>query len=565
MKMIKLILPVVAVMLFSSCDNYFDINENPNDLHQDEAKPYMYLPSAQVGAFRVQATTMNRLGLLFSNAAGGNVQSYASPFNDEFNLNITTTFYAGIFEGIYLNANTFQKITEYPDADGKYAGYKAVAKICKAYYMQYLVDLYGDVPYTEAFKGQANLTPRYNDDQKVYQELLAELDAARAIISDIQNGVNANAEDISAYDVMLQGDLSKWEQFANTIELKMLVRMSNNTGAVAAWRDARLANLVPNFIQDDVKINPGYSASTDSQVNPQVLNFGYNSAGIVTNRNIYCISGHLAKSVNPYASINYGSPAEQEVIPGSGVFYPNVLDPRRFRLFATASSTQAFHKGVTQGSLSVDVYNPAGGSPIGQPSKFAGYFYNPYNEGGVNTIPTNPNTRVTWFAANSGYVMTLAEAHFIQAEAAILGGGYAVLGLDAEAHFDAGVNATMPFYQAAPGAYLATIKTKPNYGYSPAFTVQQNHHAIMYQKWIAVMQNNAIEAYIDNTRTGYPLNPMPLNVDASKPTRPKRLIYPNSEYIANANNVPNVTSTDIFASTSPSHPFWLLGDPVLGN
>lgn len=563
--MIKLILPVLALTLFASCDNYFDVNDNPNDLHQDEAKPHMYLPAAQVGAYRVQATTMNRLGLLFSNATGGNVQSYASPFNDEFTLNITTNFYSGIFEGIYQNVNTFQKITEYPDAEGRYAGYIAVAKICKAYYMQYLVDLYGDVPYTETFQGQGNLTPKYNDDQFVYRELVRELDSARAKISEIQGGVNQNAEDISAYDVMLGGDLSKWEQFANTIELKMLVRMSKNTGEVAAWRNDRLANLNPNFITEDVTINPGYSSSTDAQVNPQVFNFGWTSAGIVTNRNVYCISGHLAKAVNPYAEINYPADATHEVIPNSGVVYPDVADPRRFRLFAQASQSQFFHKGVTQGSLTVDVFNPAGGTPIGQPSKFAARFYNPYNEAGTSSTALPNSVDGNFFAANTGYVMTLAEACFIQAEAAHLGGDYAVLGLNAEDRFDAGVNATMPFYVATPGSYLTLIKTKPNFGYNSGFTYEQNYHAIMYQKWIAVMQNNAVEAYIDNTRTGYPLNPMPLSADPSKTTRPKRLLYPTSEYIANANNVPNVTSTDIFAPNHASHPFWLLGNPTLGN
>jgi hypothetical protein len=48
--------------------------------------------------------------------------------------------------------------------------------------MQYIVDLYGDSPYFEAFKGQQNLTPVYTDDAVIYKELIKELEEARALI-----------------------------------------------------------------------------------------------------------------------------------------------------------------------------------------------------------------------------------------------------------------------------------------------------------------------------------------------------------------------------------------------
>lgn len=573
MKKIKLIIPILA-LAFASCDDYFNINDNPNDLRTDQTKPDKLLPAAQVGTYRVQATTMTRLGLLFSNAAGGNVQSFATPFNDEMTLNVSTNFYSAIFENLYLNTNTFQKIIDFPNTDGKYSAYQAAAKISKAYYMQYIVDLYGDAPYTEAFRGGQELTPRYNDDQVIYKNLLLELDQARTMIDDINGGVNTNAEDISSFDVMMHGNMTKWEEFANTIELKMLLRMSKSTGATKAWRDQRLTDLNNRigstgigFLSTNVTVNPGYSADTDEQVNPFVFNFGWSAAGVVTNRNVYCISGHLAKCLNPVTDINYASPAAQEVIAGSGVFYPLVSDPRRFRIFAQAATATPYHKGVTQGSTTVDVYRP-GGSSIGQPSKIAGHMYNPYGQNGIsNGLPTSGTGN--FHATNDGYVMTAAEVAFLKAEAAHLGANgesaYAVFGFDAATEFANGVNLTMPFYQATAGSYLASISTKPNFGYNAAFTPAQNYHAIMYQKWIAVLQNNPIEAYIDNTRTGYPLNPMSTSADASKTTRPKRLIYPTSEYIANAANVPNVTAGDIFTAGNAKLPFWQLGDPALGN
>ena len=111
---------------------------------------------------------------------------------------------------------------------------------------------------------------------------------------------------------------------------------------------------------------------------------------------------------------------------------------------------------------------------------------------------------------------------------------------------------------------MTTINTtKPNFGFNIANTFNQNLHAIMYQKWASQIGVNAIESFIDYNRTGYPLTPLALN--ATKTRKPRRLIYPISEYVANSANVPNLTEAQIFADTDPSFPFWQLGSPALGN
>ena len=75
----------------------------------------------------------------------------------------------------------------------------------------------------------------------------------------------------------------------------------------------------------------------------------------------------------------------------------------------------------------------------------------------------------------------------------------------------------------------------------------------MYQKWVALMGVNAIESYIDYTRTGYPVTP--LSTVSIQPRKPYRLVYPTSEYVANTANVPNMTSNDAFAINAFT-PFW---------
>ena len=95
----------------------------------------------------------------------------------------------------------------------KNAYFKAVAIITKAHYMQTLVDLYGDVPYTQAFLGADNTTPAYNDDQFIYRSLITSLEQARTIIDLADTTV---AEDITVPDVMFHGVMNNWIEFAIT-------------------------------------------------------------------------------------------------------------------------------------------------------------------------------------------------------------------------------------------------------------------------------------------------------------------------------------------------------------
>lgn len=553
MKKIKLFIPLLALTLFA-CDNYLDVNTDPNKLQFDQVQPDKLLPAAQVGAYRVQAISMNQLGNVFSNAWGANVQTFTGGYAKEFQLNIDNSFYTGIWDGLYLRVNNFQKIIEFPNNNGENDNYIAVAKILKAYYMQYIVDLYGDAPYTEAFMGGANVTPRYNDDQFIYRQLLTGLDEARALI----DAGNSNAVDISAYDVMLHGNMPAWRDFANTIELKMLLRMSGSTGSVAAYRDQRIADMIANgntsFIQDDVTINPGYSNNNDDQLNPFFFNNLATAAGSVQqNYSFVAPSGHYYKALSDYAK--YPPGASTEIIPGSGVNYPDVLDPRRTRIMRNGAS-QTIFRGVTQGSTVVDM-SPTG--VAGLPGRIGLGTYNPYNQVAIQSS-------VLELFGVDGYVMTYAEAQFIQAEASLQFPALAGI-IDGQTAFENGITSSFSFRldssvgPSLAGPYITTINTKPYFGWTGSDS--QKIHAVLYQKWIALIGVNGIESYIDNTRTGFPLTPLALT--ASQPRKPRRLIYPVSEYVANTANVPNITPADIFAPTHPSHPFWLLGDPALGN
>ncbi len=557
MKKIKFIVPILALAFFS-CDNYLDINSpSPNDMLFTQASPAKLLPGAQTSCFRVQSTTMNQLGNVFMNSWTRNVSSWGNGYDSELQLNLTTGFYSGIASGsrsLAAQIKNFQAIIDYPNPDGKYDNYVAAAKICKVHYVQQLVDLYGDIPYTEAWKGIDNITPKYDDDYAIYQSLFGELQQARDLISN----ASATAEDITPYDVMLKGVMTDWTSFANTLQLRMCLRMSEVTGAKAVLRDQKLADLASiinsggSFITKCVTVNPGFNSSTDDQGNPAFDTFAYFATGTAQqNRTFITMTGHAYKALQSYSTTNWAAFGNNyEIVPGSGINYPNVLDPRSAKLF-TVGSGQTVRRAVTQGSSVVDVTTPVGTLP-GLPCRLG-------LTGNFNLYAQAPGGTLPEFFACDGYVMTLSESYFLQAEAAVR---YPALFSGAQASFDAGVTEDFTMRNATLGTYLSTttgINSRPNFGLAASTTQAQKLHAIMFQKWIALMGVNAIQSYFDYTRTGFPVTPLPIGTLVQN-KKPNRLMYTTSEYVANSANVPAMVADDCFTLNSHT-PFWVPGAP----
>lgn len=546
MRKIKFLLPIIA-LAFVSCDQYLDINDSPNNLTFDKATPSKLLPGAQVSTYRVQIGDMNTLGNVFMNSWSRNVQSFGNGFDNELQLQLNSGFYAPIWDGLYRELKNYQAIIDYPNPNGQYDYYVAAAKICKSFYTQYLVDLYGNVPYSQAWKGSANVTPAYDDDYAIYQALIADLEDARDLIANAPT----NVEDITPFDVMLGGDMARWNEFANTVQLRLCLRMSAVTGAKATFRDTKLADIASGpFLSDNVSINPGFDGSTADNLSPIISRYFYNTdQSNVQNRTFITMSGHAYRSLQSYAST---TPAftNNEIVPGSGVNYMNLTDPRSARLFTGAPSNP--RRAVTQGSSAVDV-GAAGATLPGLPCRLGALGHiNPYDQFGffAGAIAGFPQD----FFGADGFIMTYSEACFLQAEAAVR---YPALFSGAQFFFDEGVTDSFLMRNAAIGSYLTTINaSRPNFGLAASTTTAQKLHAIMYQKWVALMGINALESYVDYTRTGYPLTP--LSTNAVQTRKPYRLIYPVSEYVANSANVPAMSPNDPFVINALT-PFWVAG------
>lgn len=112
---------------------------------------------------------------------------------------------------------------------------KGVAMIMTAYIYGTLVDLYGDIPYSEALKGDgldgvAILTPKYDDDLGIYKDLVTKIDQALLLLT--------TSAELGEEDLVYSGDKSKWTKFGNSLKLKLLVKLGSGGEAVGADIDA---------------------------------------------------------------------------------------------------------------------------------------------------------------------------------------------------------------------------------------------------------------------------------------------------------------------------------------
>lgn len=236
MKFKYIIFLFLSIFGIISCTKDFeDINQNPNESEVPVTSALLTGAQNQLTTDMWDAWYNGRFGLLYSQYWAQNAYSDESRWvvRAGVNNNYWNYFYtgrAGNNGGGGIHA--LQKIIDLNN-DGKgqndQLGSKdnqiAVARILKAYFFQYLTDIYGDIPYSEAFKGATNPSPKYDSQESIYTDLVKELKEASAQIKENELGVVG--------DNIYYGDMSKWKKFANSLLLRVGTRMSDAAPSVA--------------------------------------------------------------------------------------------------------------------------------------------------------------------------------------------------------------------------------------------------------------------------------------------------------------------------------------------
>ncbi len=125
----------------------------------------------------------------------------------------------------YTNLRDNQRILDRSQESETFAVYEGPALILKAYMTAGLTDLFGNVPYSEAFDGiNGTVTPVYDDQEDIYL-------AQGGILDNLNKGIEAIEayEDVIALegDILFDGNLDGWIRFANSLKIKHLLRISD--------------------------------------------------------------------------------------------------------------------------------------------------------------------------------------------------------------------------------------------------------------------------------------------------------------------------------------------------
>jgi len=215
----------ILLSLVTSCTKDFEeINTSPNTA--PEASPGFLLANVQKGFMDDYWGEWwnGRFGLLYAQYWAQNEYTDESRYKiRQNNSNTYWTIYYG-----YLN--DLEEIIRINEEDPGYAADNAgpnnnqiaVAEIMKVYIFHMMTDVWGYIPYKQALNVDEYTSPAFTSTQDVYSSLISKLQTAR-------DNITTGAGSSISGDIIYDGDMAKWEKFANSLIMRIGIRMSETS------------------------------------------------------------------------------------------------------------------------------------------------------------------------------------------------------------------------------------------------------------------------------------------------------------------------------------------------
>ncbi len=220
-----LLLVLGLVLPFTSCKDYLDVNVNPNQ--SSSSRIDLQLTTSMVGtSIGIGQRIFPELGVWCQYQTGG--PGVALSDWDQHKLSASEC--DELFRELYRSSSNLNFIIK----SSTEINYIAAAKILRAYNFQVCADVFGDIPYTDALKGDIDdgsiLHPRFESAKDVvYPSIEAELLEAIDLISRGGSFTHPGADDL-----IYHGDMEKWDKFAHSLLLKIYLRQGASGQAKAA-------------------------------------------------------------------------------------------------------------------------------------------------------------------------------------------------------------------------------------------------------------------------------------------------------------------------------------------
>jgi hypothetical protein len=447
MKKKKLIYIVLSVFVtsisFVSCSDYLDINKNPN--YPTEATLATLLPS--VGATTVAQWGYNGqlVGDLWNQyvTQGNSTNQY----NTTVNYSLNQDSYNAFWTNAYANTLPDLKIL-LSQAEAQQAwNYWVIGKILTAYNYHILTDFYGDIPFTEALNAAEFPAPKYDDSKTVvYPGIISLLDEAIAKAPEAKGG---SLPSITNGDYFFGGNIDKWVAFAKTLKLKIYLR--------------------------------------DFDTNKSQISSLISAGGLLTENCAFTAFEDATNKGNPLYEYNIRQLNTKENIRACHTFLEFLLagnDPRIEEFYElTATAAAAISKGEV-----LTYREMYGGLPCGTKP--------PTTEGEDDAVPLVNSSRYKQAYSDPVYLMNVAEAYFLVAEAQARAGNVAL----AKTAYDEGVSKAFARWEYDAASF---IEAGGPYAFNTS-SLDVMLKSILTQKWVAGAKANSWDSWMDRNRTGIP-------------------------------------------------------------
>ncbi|WP_316823527.1 SusD/RagB family nutrient-binding outer membrane lipoprotein [Pedobacter gandavensis] len=509
------ILPMLAIVS-AGCKKFEDINSNPDRTTE--------VSSSILATGMILEVTKSEIG---------GQKGFMQPFL----LAKYLTWGEGQenFQYNKLNRADFSRLTllrnippmeKYATSDGLRKSYQALGHFIRAWQFFIASMQVGDIPYTDAIKGESEkvLQPKYDAQKTVFLGILNELDQANQLFSE---GANFDGDPIYG------GKVDNWRRLVNSFELHVLINLYKKTADVDLKVLQRFNDILAN--------------------RPLMRNYNDNFAlayNNVAGQN-YPWSDVPAGSGNSFVKSNYTMLSNTLLAP------MKALKDQRLFYYAKPSPVK-----ITAGLLASDYDAYPGVEPSDAFSSLQ------TRRVGKDYADLN-NRYVQLVNAEAVSLFSYWDLQFILAEASVRGW---ITGATAQSYYAAGISSSMNFVMASTPDlvdYNHNMKMDPSYinafpataGVALAGSTERQIEQIITQKYVAnFLHGGKYSAWTENRRTGYPVFTLNSGTNLNTPTTnfPLRWLYPGNELDYNSANVSAAIQSQYGGNDDVNQVMWIL-------
>lgn len=334
----------LVLLISNACTkNYEEMNTDPKIVTADIIDPGLLLTYVQSQAIVI--------GGSYGNSADGSLSGMCtrgdgSPFGEAdmpgmWNFSYTVTL---------NNLSDIIHIIEKRENRDELVNKTAIARIMKAWSVSRLTDTYGDVPYSESClpQEQAIYSPKYDSQESIYRDLLKELKEAIA-------QMDPSKPSFGSADLIYGGDVGKWEKLANSLRLRLALRIryADPDLARAQLSDLTEADLMSDLGDDAYILN---STEYPEHLNPRyfrIINWGTVSEEVHTHKVMIDILKNDSLNMDPRIKIY----ADTVKAPFKGGTSPNgyYFPPYKYRGVPSMGTTPIEYRYPWQGTTVSDL------------------------------------------------------------------------------------------------------------------------------------------------------------------------------------------------------------------